>query len=132
VVDYKKYDKSTIPREVLKEIALAEKEQYFEKIKIWYDDASPDPLVVGYIKVDSYTYVKHMIARFGDEILPFEELEIKATNRLIKYATEKLQNNLDSVRSTVHDFFHPKSGYSGGDTINIEIASVGYNHRHGG
>ena len=132
VIDYKKYDKSTIPREVLKEIALAEKEQYFEKIKIWYDDASPDPLVVGYIKVDSYTYVKHMIARFGDEILPFEELEIKATNRLIKYATEKLQNNLDSVRSTVHDFFHPKSGYSGGDTITIEIASVGYNHRHGG
>jgi hypothetical protein len=132
VVAYKKYDKSTIPREVLKEIALAEKEQYFDKICIWYDDASPDPLVVGYIKTSSYECVKHMIARFGDELLPFEELEIKATNRLMKYATEKLQNQLESVRSTVHDFFHPKSGYSGGDTINIEIANVSYNHRQGG
>jgi hypothetical protein len=131
VVAYKKYDKSTIPREVLKEIALAEKEQYFDKICIWYDDASPDPLVVGYIKTGSYEYVKHMIARFGDELLPFEELEIKATNRLMKYATEKLQNQLESVRSTVHDFFHPKSGYSGGDTINIEIATISYNHRQG-
>jgi hypothetical protein len=131
VVAYKKYDKSTIPREVLKEIALAEKEKYFDKICIWYDDASPDPLVVGYIKMGSYDYVKHMIARFGDELLPFEELEIKATNRLMKYATEKLQNQLESVRSTVHDFFHPKSGYSSGDTINIEIATVSYNHRHG-
>ena len=38
VVDYKKYDKSTIPREVLKEIALAEKEKFFDQICIWYDD----------------------------------------------------------------------------------------------
>jgi len=132
VVDYKKYDKSTIPREVLKEIALAEKEQYFNAIKIWYDDASPDPLVVGYIKTSSYEYVKHMIARFGDELLPFEELEIKATNRLMKYASETLQNKLDGIKSTVHEFFNPNSGYSSSDSINIEIATVSYQHRQGG
>jgi hypothetical protein len=130
VVDYKKYDKSTIPREVLKEIALAEKEQYFNSIKIWYDDASPDPLVVGYIKTGTYEYVKHMIARFGDELLPFEELEIKATNRLMKYASETLQNKLDGIKSTVHEFFNPKSGYIS-ESISIEIATVSYNHRRG-
>jgi lysozyme len=131
VVDYKKYDKSTIPREALKEIALAEKEQYFDKICIWYDDASPDPLVVGYIKDGSYQFIKHMIVRFGDELLPFEELEVKATNRLMKYASETLQNKLDGIKSSVHDFFNPKSGYSSGENMTIEIASVSYNHRHG-
>jgi hypothetical protein len=130
VVSYKKYDKSTIPREVLKEIALAEKEKYFDKICIWYDDASPDPLVVGYIKDGSYNFIKHTIARFGDELLPFEELEIKATNRLTKYATEKLKNLLKSIDTNVHDFINPKTGYSS-ESINIEIASVSYNHRHG-
>lgn len=130
VVDYKKYDKSTIPREVLKEIALAEKEQYFNKICIWYDDASPDPLVVGYIKDGSYDYIKHMIARFGDEILPFEVLETKALARMKKRMTDKLNAALNGIDMTIDEYFNPKR--YGGDTITIEFPGVSYNHRHGG
>lgn len=129
VVNYKKYDKSTIPREVLREIALAEKEQYFEKICIWYDDASPDPLVVGYIKDGSYNYIKHMIARFGDEILPFEVLENKAIARMKKRMTDKLKAALNGIDMTVDEYFNPKT--YGGDTITIEFPGVTYNHRHG-
>lgn len=129
VVNYKKYDKSTIPREVLKEIALAEKEQFFDKICIWYDDASPDPLVVGYIKVGSYEYVKHMIARFGDEVLPFEVLEQKAINRLKKRITDKLNATLASVDSKVDGFFNPVRYNE--DNLNIDFRTVTYEHRNG-
>jgi hypothetical protein len=129
VVNYKKYDKSTIPREVLKEIALAEKEQYFDKICIWYDDASPDPVVVGYIKQDSYSYIKHMIARFGDEILPFEVLESKAIARMKKRMTDKLNAAINGVDMTVDEYFNPKT--YGSDNITIEFPGATYNHRHG-
>ena len=129
VVDYKKYDKSTIPRQVLREIALAEKEQFFDKICIWYDDASPDPLVVGYIKVGTYEYVKHMIARFGDELLPFEELERKSINRLKKRMTDKLKSSLSSIDSTVDEFFNPTRYNS--EVLRIEFNGVTYNHRCG-
>lgn len=129
VVDYKKYDKSTIPREVLKEIVLAEREKFFDKICIWYDDASPDPLVVGYIKVDNYNYVKHMIARFGDEVLPFEELERKAIARLTKRLKDKFSSVLNSIDSKVDDFFNPST--YGGDDLSVSITGVSYNHRNG-
>ena len=129
VVNYKKYDKSTIPREVLKEIALAEKEQYFDKICIWYDDASPDPVVVGYIKQDSYSYIKHLIARFGDEILPFEVLESKAIARMKKRMSDKLNAAINGIDMTVDEYFNPKT--YGSDNITIEFPGATYNHRHG-
>ena len=129
VVDYKKYDKSTIPREVLKEIALAEKEKFFDQICIWYDDASPDPLVVGYIKVGTYEYVKHMIARFGDEVLPFEVLERKAIDRLKKRITDKLKATLASIDTKVDGFFNP-ARYND-DNLNIDFKTVTYEHKTG-
>lgn len=129
VVDYKKYGKSTIPRDVMKEIAFAEKLQCFDKICIWYDDASPDPLVVGYIKVAPYEYVKHMIARFGDEILPFEVLEKKAIERLKKRITDKLKATLTSIDTKVDNFFNP-ARYND-DNLNIDFKTVTYEHRNG-
>jgi hypothetical protein len=129
VVDYKKYDKSTIPRDVLREIAMAERLKFFDKICIWYDDASPDPLVVGYIKVGTYEYVKHMIARFGDELLPFDELERKSINRLKKRMTDKLKSSLSSIDSTVDEFFNPTRYNS--EVLRIEFNGVTYNHRCG-
>ena len=129
VVDYKKYDKSTIPRDVLREIAMAERLKFFDKICIWYDDASPDPLVVGYIKVGTYEHVKHMIARFGDEILPFEMLEEKAILRLKKKLTDKLTATLTGVNVKVDSFFNPVR-YND-DNLNIEFTTVTYNHRNG-
>jgi hypothetical protein len=129
VVDYKKYDKSTIPRDVLREIAMAERLNFFDKICIWYDDASPDPLVVGYIKVGNYEYVKHMIARFGDELLPFEELERKSINRLKKRMTDRLKSALSGIDSTVDEFFNPTRYNS--DVLRIEFNGVTYNHRCG-
>jgi hypothetical protein len=41
------YNITPIPVEILDLVALSKKDDYFEKIKVWYDDKSPDPFVVG-------------------------------------------------------------------------------------
>lgn len=46
-VEFKTYNKSTIPLEIMKQIAYSVREKHFQKIEIWYDDKTPDPLVVG-------------------------------------------------------------------------------------
>ena len=97
-VDYKKYDKSTIPIDVLREISLCVCEKYFHSIQIWYDDVDPDPVVVGKIAND-YNSPLHLIARWGDEILPFSELATKAKIRLtgsVKKQYELMANRIDS------------------------------------
>jgi len=48
-VDVKDYDKTPIPLEILDLVALSVKEQYFNKIQIWYDDKTPDPACVGMV-----------------------------------------------------------------------------------
>lgn len=46
-VDFKKYDKTPIPLEVLKQLRLSVNERHFGAIEIWYDDKTPDPFAVG-------------------------------------------------------------------------------------
>ena len=47
-VDFKDYNLTPIPVEILELIALSVREKYFSKIEIWYDDKSPDPVCVGF------------------------------------------------------------------------------------
>jgi hypothetical protein len=46
-VEFKDYNKTPIPLEVLKELAFCIKENYFTEIRIWSDDKAPDPIAVG-------------------------------------------------------------------------------------
>jgi hypothetical protein len=46
-ISVENYSISPIPVEVLDLISLSIKEQYFEKIEIWYDEKNPDPCCVG-------------------------------------------------------------------------------------
>lgn len=98
--NYKVYSKSTIPLEVLKEIALCVHENYFHKIEVWHDDTDPDPIVVGYT-TSEYNSPKHLIARWGDEIIPLNELKIKAENRLIKSARQQYEDMGKILESSV-------------------------------
>jgi hypothetical protein len=91
VVDYKGYSASTIPLDVLKEIQKAEKNGWYAKIQICYDDKSPDPFVIGIgHSENSWDKPLHLIARWGGELIPFELLEQKAIDRMRKKATEAL------------------------------------------
>jgi hypothetical protein len=46
-VEFKTYSKSAIPLEIMKQIAFSVRDKHFQKIEIWYDDKTPDPIVVG-------------------------------------------------------------------------------------
>lgn len=48
-LELKSYNKTPIPLDAIKAIKFAVQENYFDKIDIWYDDKSPDPLAVGSI-----------------------------------------------------------------------------------
>jgi hypothetical protein len=74
------YGKSAIPIDVLSHVALCKQEKYFNKLEVWYDDKHPDPILVGYLS-KSYDSDIHIIARWGDEIVPFEQLVEKAIHR---------------------------------------------------
>ena len=46
-VSVESYNVTPIPLEILKLVALAKKDNHFNKIEIWYDDKTPDPICVG-------------------------------------------------------------------------------------
>src|SRR5205085_1051097 len=78
------YDKTQIPIDVLSHIALCKQEGYFQKLEVWYDNMHPDPIVVGYVTTSWSSPIIHLIARWGDEIIPFEQLVEKAVRRFTK------------------------------------------------
>lgn len=48
-VDVEKYSASSIPVEILGLISLSKKEEYFNRLQVWYDEKQKDPLCVGVI-----------------------------------------------------------------------------------
>lgn len=84
------YNASTIPLDVLKEIKRCKDNGWYDDIHIFFDNASPDPFVVGTIKMNEWQKCYHMIARWGAELLPFEILERKAIERLRNDAAQAI------------------------------------------
>lgn len=56
-VELKRYDKTPIPLEVLRQAKFAINENHFLTIQVWYDDKSPDPFLVG-VTGEYYGYVE--------------------------------------------------------------------------
>lgn len=103
-VKYTDYKTSTIPLDVLKEIHKAEKNGWYSKICICYDDKSPDPFVVGFTKSESdWNADIHLIARWGAELLPFEVLEQKAVTRMKQNAIDALKELQFRVKTALED-----------------------------
>lgn len=57
-VNFKEYSKTPMPLEVMRELAFCKSEGYFNEIKIWYDDKTPDPIAVGTCTRFSANYYK--------------------------------------------------------------------------
>jgi hypothetical protein len=76
---YTDYGAGTLPLEIVQEIHRCKENEWFAVMEIWYDDKSPDPFLVGYDSKKGGN--KFLIARWGDELLPFEQLVEKAINR---------------------------------------------------
>lgn len=91
-VDYKEYRVSTIPLDVLQEIQKCVTNGWYKYIKIAYDDKSPDPFVIGYTHSESdWSASKHLIARWGAELVPFEQLRMNAISRARAAVTKGLE-----------------------------------------
>ena len=76
---YTAYEAGTLPLDVVQEIQRCKENEWFPMIEIWYDDKSPDPFLIGYDGKKGEAN-KFLIARWGDELQPFEQLVIKAIN----------------------------------------------------
>lgn len=91
LVKVTEYSASTIPVDVLREIKRCNDHGWYSEIKIAYDDKSPDPFVIGYTHDErDWNRHKHLIARWGAELIPFELLESKAIERLRVNANQAL------------------------------------------
>lgn len=110
-VDYKRYNKTAIPLEVLSLLALSEKENYFDELQIWYDDKTPDPIAVGLFKENTYEYKYYTIARWGDVLRPFEELKKKAIEVYTNSSRISLQRKLGETKALLE---------------NVEVNSLAY------
>lgn len=110
---YTKYSNSTIPLDILQEINRCVKNGWFNKIEVWYDDKSPDPFVVGHIyrNGSEWNSDKFLIARWGDELLPFEQLLAKAVSRFRDAYKAALQHLIATCEVRLKDVDTDINGY---------------------
>lgn len=100
--EVEKYDKSMIPIDVLSHVALCKQEGYFKKMEIWYDNKSPDPILVGHITKE-YSSPLHIIARWGDEIVPYELLVEKAIRRYTEAFKLAVKDTMSKCEAALSD-----------------------------
>ena len=98
--EVKEYNRTTIPSRVLEMIGLCVKENYFEKLAIWFNEVSADPILVG--KHDKKEY---LVARWGDELRSFPELLQMARANKIDKGRRELMAELSSLEHDVDRYF---------------------------
>lgn len=123
-VDISGYNKTPIPVELLETVSLCMKENYFDMIKVWYNEKQKDPVIVGYHMKDtssahsssewyreSYSD-KYLIGRWADVKASLDQLVDRAkkfffqseTIRLKKEVRER-QRELEDLESTIDNKF---------------------------
>jgi hypothetical protein len=105
-VSIESYNITPIPVEILDLVALSKKEDYFDKLEIWYDDKNPDPACVGINKkwgemnnynfatqkeaesaigksLSSWNYEEkyYLLGKWADVKQSFEQLKARAIER---------------------------------------------------
>lgn len=96
-----KYDAGPIPLEVLKVIALCEKNDWFQELLIFHDKQhNPDPVLLGKKGYDDYC----LLARWGDALMPWPEfIEIAAERKtqksleIAKRALRQIKNYISAI-----------------------------------
>lgn len=117
---------STIPLDILQEIKKCITNGWYHELWVCYDDKSPDPFLVGRIN-SSWGSPYHLIARWGDELLPFEELEIKAINRLMndaKVALVEIKSKVDYYLQNPQDFVQMMMGKNEAPKIDFNLNQI--------
>jgi len=77
------FDVTPIPVEILDLVALSVNEKYFNKIEIWYDDKTPDPICVGQT---GYYYQPSWYSQSKKE---FNEMKFSSREEALKVGVHK-------------------------------------------
>jgi hypothetical protein len=123
-----KYQGSVIPLAILSVVALSEKEQYFKRIEIWHDEEVPDPVVIGYREdpTASWRDLAYVLGRFGEELLTFEELKIKAKERWKAFRSQALNETKHSAEAFLKSLDVDAEAYVNGKSINCPTFYSGF------
>lgn len=135
-IDADKYNKSTIPLEVLKVYKFAKDNKMFDGFHIWYNDVDPDPMLIGWNwkseqdKEKGYTWNlnRFLIARWGDCALELPELLELGFNKMKQELMDKAQSAIDACNSVLSNpDIHVRKILSNsvGQDISLNINSSG-------
>lgn len=103
------YSDDCLPLRVLQVAAHAKDCGLFERIEVWHPAAATyrdDPLLVGRVQVSSYEYKYHLLARWGRELMPFEQLEAMAVKVLRELRVNELKSILSEVSAHIEFIQH--------------------------
>lgn len=109
------YDKTPIPVELLEVVSLCVKEQYFDGIKVWYNDKQKDPVIVGYkmkqgksfsdswdSEYTSYSE-RYLIGRWADVKASIDQLVKRAKNIFFQSETIRLKQEIKNRSRELED-----------------------------
>lgn len=128
-VNYKEYCIAPIPLEILDLISLSVNEKYFDKIEIWYDDKTPDPVAVGF-RYDteehrkagySWYMEKYLIGKWGDVKRPFSELITLAKERFLVRKKHEYSNQIKNYTRKLEDLENEAYNEFGDQTSNSTL-----------
>jgi hypothetical protein len=92
------YSADTIPMRVLALVALSRQQKWFGLMEVWHDYSKPDPILVGYRGENRWSSKGlHIIARWGDELRSYKELEKMAAARI----KDQWKANLTTALATI-------------------------------
>lgn len=99
------YEDGTIPLRVLDVIALCHREGYFEEIKIWHNKKDADPIAVGTAPGgESWNKKRFVIARWGDELCSFTELQQRAVKVLKETKLPEIKRRVEEGQNIIKTF----------------------------
>ena len=98
--DPENYKGATMPLEVLKLFKIAKDSGHFKEFRLFYEkDYDPDPVLIGYTEGVYRAGSAHLIARWGDALLPwieFIEAAKQRHNEACQQACLKIQEQVKS------------------------------------
>lgn len=112
-VEIAKYNKTPIPVEILDLVSLSKNENYFNMIKVWYNDIDKDPVVVGYVVEPNYLdkgeyyheaySKKYLIGRWADVKASLDSLIKKARAIYIANTTASHKQQIRTYQRLIED-----------------------------
>lgn len=112
-VDIDKYNKQPIPVELLDVVSLCVKENYFNKIKVWYNEKQKDPVIVGYLFTSSdakkgswhedYYSDKYLIGRWADVKASIDQLVERAKKLFMHDRQLELKQEIRNAQRKLED-----------------------------